>query len=234
MEIIEPFFSILTATTPSMLEKRIDESHVTSGLLPRFAFFQATAREPLAYPALSSRDGLRHLAQGLQGVSQFALGLNRIVQLTPDAMRSWKPMYDLFEGERRALEDGSKELLTRIPALMLKTTLLYALMRHHEAADEEDLRDGHAVGRYCAEVATRLSMEALDIGQEGRLVERIKKVTKGADWMMASAITGAIGKIGRERLYRALDYMVKMGELEKKTVLIRGCERLMFRRIVDP
>lgn len=232
MEIQEPFFSILSATTPTMLEKRIDELHLTSGLLPRFAFFQATPRPAMAYPAMVDPIGLEQLATGLQRLNHHAQELNQVLDLSPDARRAWEPVYGMFRDQELAVEGMGADLLTRISSLAMKIALIYAVMRGHREIYEEDLHAGVSVGQYCSEVATGLSLSALDTTQDGRLAERMLKVMSDGEWVMGSKIfQGVGGKVGAGKFHQTLDGLAQEGIIDKTIVQVRGRERPMYRKV---
>ena len=232
MEVQQPFFSILSATTPTMLEKRIDDIHLTSGLLPRFAFFQTTPRDPMPYPDPADPDGLDHLGKGLQRLALFAKSLNRSLELTADAHTSWIPIYTVFQEQQRAAEGLSADLLSRNTALAMKIALIYALMREHTSVDADDLHAGSAVAAYCSDVALQLSISSLDTTQDGRLAERILKAMPDGEWVLGSQIFQAVGgKVGGGRFHQALDGLVQEGIIDKKIITVRGRQRPMYRRV---
>lgn len=231
MEIQEPFFSILSATTPTMLEKRIDDVHLTSGLLPRFAFFQATPRPPMAYPEMANLDGLEHLSQGLQRLNQYAQQLNQVLDLSPEARRAWEPVYGMFREQQLAIEGAGADLLTRISSLAMKVALIYAVMRGHREIYEEDLHAGVSVGQYCSDVALSLSLTSMDVSRGARLDERIISKLDGIPTLGSHIHERLGGKVGAEELRRELSNLVALGRLNESKVVINGRERWTYQRV---
>lgn len=231
MEIQQPFFSILSATTPSMLEKRIDDVHLTSGLLPRFAFFQATPRKPMAYPEPTNLGKLEELAQGLQRLSVYAQELDQVLDLTADARQSWEPVYGMFEENQRAAEGMAADLLSRITSLAMKIGLIYALMRGHRSIFEEDIRAGTAVASYCSEVALKLPLSRMDTSRGARLDERILAALDG-EWMFVSQLHEKLGgKTGAEELRRELVNLTELGRLDMEKLQLNGRERTRVKKV---
>jgi len=232
MEIQQPFFSILSATTPTMLEKRIDDIHLTSGLLPRFAFFNATPRPPMAYPDPIGLDGLGHLANGLQRLSLYAQEFtDTVLDLSPDAKRSWEPIYNAFEEEKRSIEGIGADLLSRVTALAMKVALIYALMRGHRSISDEDIRAGTAVGRYCSDVALQLPLARVDTSRAARIDEKILGTLDGVPTFASAIHEQLSGRIGAEELRRELSNLVQLGLLEENKVTVRGRERLTYIKV---
>jgi hypothetical protein len=231
MEIQQPFFSILSATTPTMLEKRIDDIHLTSGLLPRFAFFQATPRTPIAYPELSSAEGLEQLALGLQRLSLYAQELSQSLELTPDARQAWEPVYISFQEEQRTIEGIGADLLSRMTALAMKVALIYAVMQGHRSIFEEDLHAGVSVARYCSDVALEMPLTRLDTSRAARLDEKILGTLNGVPTFASTIHEQLSGRIGAEELRRELTNLVGLGLLEEEKVILRGRERMMYTKV---
>lgn len=231
MEIQQPFFSILSATTPTMLEKRIDDIHLTSGLLPRFAFFNATARPPMAYPEAMNLEGLEHLANNLQRLSLYAQELAGVLELSPDARRSWEPIYNAFQEEQRSIEGLGADLLSRMTAVAMKVALIYAVMRGHRSISDEDLHAGTSVARYCSDVALTLPLSRMDTSRAARLDERILACMDGVPMMTSAIQLQLSGRVGAEELRRELSSLAQMGVLNEHKVTIGGRERLTYQKV---
>jgi hypothetical protein len=230
MEVQQPFFLILSASTPTMLEKRIDDIHLTSGLLPRFAFFQATPRPPIPFPEMSDPEGLEHLAAGLQRLSVYAQQVSSVLDLSSDAKQAWAPIYGLFQEEQRSIDGIASDLLSRIPSLAMKVALIYGMMRGHRNIAEEDLHAGVSVARYCADVAMALPLTRMDTSRGARIDEKFLGLLDGK-WVYMSWIHQQLsGRIGSEELQRTKFNLLDVGRIEQKEVIRRGRKYVMVRR----
>ncbi len=230
VEVVEPFFCVLTTTTPQMLETRLADIHLSSGLLSRFAFFEPNPRQPMAYPDPPDPGGLDRLARGLQEIFGYAGQLGRPLILSPEARCSWEPVFQSFTYEHREADRAPAYLLTRIPGLAMKVALVYAVMRRHKVIETDDVEAGAAVAAYCADVTKRMPLSAVPASRHGRLDERILAHLDN-EWKSASAIHRALGgRVGAEELRRELAALIEIGRIDRQEVRIPRHRYAVYRR----
>ena len=156
MKVQEPFFSLITTTTPESLERALRDDDIDSGLLPRFATFICTPREPIAYPPPPDENQRRRLVRGLQELAAHAteVGLKqRALELSPQARSAWEGAYHDFTQETRRAPKAVAAIMTRVPSMAMKWSLLYALQAAHVGIEIDDLARGVLVGTYLMETA---------------------------------------------------------------------------------
>ena len=79
---------------------------IESGLIPRFATFWCTPKEPVAYPPPPDEEKLRHLSTDLAAIGKFAADVGALqgyLNLSPVALKEWEITYrDLTQATREA------------------------------------------------------------------------------------------------------------------------------------
>jgi Protein of unknown function (DUF3987) len=152
----EPFFSIITATTPEALESTLSDVDIDSGLVPRIATFWCTPREPIAWPPPPDQGQLSDLANMLQDVARFAEELHRhdpVMQLSEDARHEWESIYRDLVKESREEPKAVAGIMARVPTMVMKWALLYAAQAFHSVIEVDDLARAVMVGDYLLQTA---------------------------------------------------------------------------------
>ncbi|HVA21767.1 MAG TPA: DUF3987 domain-containing protein [Candidatus Micrarchaeia archaeon] len=217
----EPFFSILTATTPENLETRLDFVHIESGLVPRFVTFWATPREPIAYPDVPDKGQESKLVAGASAIFQHAHGLatagRDILELSPAARNAWAVLFKRYTDLQRQTLGPAAHILTRVPSHVLKFALLYCLQAGHAAVELEDLERAAIVGDYLAETAVivpRGVTKAPIARVEAKVLDALQHVSPR--WVGASRVHQIVGgRIDSPTLQRALGALVDLDRVEQ-------------------
>ena len=144
LQVVKPFYSMLTMTTPETLETRLEEDDILTGLLPRFMFFNGTPRQPIAWPDPPSETGAIALAQGLEDVRDHARCLRNSgrERLEPShfTREVWEEVYaELQNRAIRAPTPAIGRMQTRVVIHIVKAALLYAICACHSTIEQDDL-----------------------------------------------------------------------------------------------
>jgi hypothetical protein len=216
----EPFFSLLTTTTPEALELSLNDIDIDSGLIPRFATFFCTPREPKASAPPPDQAELSALASGLQDISQFARALSKTapaLQLSPQAQGEWELIYPELVKEGRSSPKAVSAIMERVPTMIMKWALVYAIQTGNSVIEVDDLARAVMVGDYLMQTAKLVPQH---VGKsflakvEAKILEVMSR--EPGKWWKASLIHQRVsGRTDAATLRRILDSLVALGKLEQ-------------------
>jgi hypothetical protein len=215
----EPFFSIITATTPEALESTLNDVDIDSGLVPRLATFWCTPREPNAWPPPPDQGQLSDLASTLQDVARFAEELHQhdpVMQLSEAARHKWESIYRDMVKESREAPKAVAGIMARVPTMVMKWALLYAAQAFHSIIEVDDLARGVMVGDYLLHTARLVPqhVEKTPVARiEARILEGMAKVPDM--WWRPKDIHQKVGgRISAPELRRSLESLAALGKLD--------------------
>jgi putative DNA primase/helicase len=216
----EPFFSLLTTTTPEALELSLNDIDIDSGLIPRFATFFCTPREPKASAPPPDHTEMVALANGLQDISQFARSLSRTtptLQLSQQARDEWELIYPGLVKEGRSSPKAVSAIMERVPTMIMKWALVYAIQAGHSVIEVDDLARAVIVGDYLMQTAQLVPqhVEKTFLAKvEGKILEVMSR--EPSKWWKASLIHQRVsGRTDAATLRRILDSLVALDKLEQ-------------------
>ena len=216
----QPFFSIVTTTTPDSLQMVVEDVDIDSGLLPRFATFWCTPREPIAFPPPPDegvRLSLAHDLGELAGHAAEVGSSNGFVMLSPAAMNEWETVYAEVVAETRKAPKAAAAIMARIPLQIMKWSLVYALQGRRSQVEVDDLARGVLVGTYLIDTARLVPDMVRKAGVariEQKIIDALTKV--GGQWMRGADIHRMVsGRVKAEELRRSLASLVELGVLEE-------------------
>jgi hypothetical protein len=218
-----PFFNIMTATTPESLESNLTDTDIESGLIPRFANFYCSPREPMAYPPPPDNILLDELARDLQAIASHARDLGKqktTIELTPQAKSEWevsfKEIYQTMGDEQPMVA----AIMARVPTMIMKWALLYALQAGNTKIAPEDLARATLVGTYLMETA-RLVPQTIQKSVVAKIENKIIKTLSlfAGKYLTANEIHKHVsGRIKAAELRNSLQALVSLGVIaEGKT-----------------
>jgi hypothetical protein len=217
--VTEPFFSIITATTPEALESTLNDVDIDSGLIPRVATFWCTPREPIAWPPPPDQVQLSDLASTLQDVARFAEQLHQhdpVLQLSDGARHEWESIYRDLVKESREAPKAVGGIMARVPTMMMKWALLYAVQNYHSIIEVDDLARAVLVGDYLMQTArlVPLHVEKTPIARiEARILDGMGKAPD--KWWRPKDIHQKVGgRISAPELRRSLESLAALGKLD--------------------
>ena len=232
----QPFFSLITTTTPQNLEANLTALDIESGLFPRICLFYGVERTPMPYPAPVNLDQQAELARELRAIQCHAEEVGKYGPLTlgGDVLELW---YDIFNAlsEKEAAETGpAVAMLQRIPVHTLKFALLYAMQARHQRIELDDLARAGIVGGYLTRTALQVPagpQEVRTTRTEAKILEFFEKQPHSR-WVPASEIHRKIvsGRTKATEVRSLLYALADLGRLEMGEEYIRGRRVLKFRR----
>ena len=220
IKVEKPFFSLITTSTPESLESALRDEDIESGLLPRFATFWCTPREPIPYPPLPDENQRQGLVNRLREIAQHAaeLGLAQpALALSGKARTEWDTAYHDFTLEMRKAPKAVGAIMARVPTMVMKWALLYALQAGHASIEVDDLARGILVGTYLNETASLVPghvSKTIVARIEHKIVESLRRVQ--GKWLLASDVHRLVsGRIKADELRRSLHSLVQLGVIEE-------------------
>ncbi len=215
-----PFFNIVTATTPESLESNLADTDIESGLIPRFANFYCSPREPMAYPPPPDNTVLDELTRDLQDIAAHARDLgkqNPIIELTPQAKNEWAVSFgDIYQtmGDEQPMVAA---IMARVPTMIIKWSLLYALQAGNSEITHGNLARATLVGTYLMETA-RLVPQTIQKSVVAKIESKIIKTLClfPSQYLTANDIHRHVsGRIKAAELRNSLQALVSLGVIEE-------------------
>ena len=228
----DPFFSLLTTTTPESLETTLQDVDIDSGLVPRFANFFCTPRTPKAYPDKPKEDLRSLLAAGLQDITAYAVELGQhtpTLALSPVARTEWEGIYTYLTETSRKAPKAVAGILVRVPTMIMKWAFIYAIQASHTAVEIDDLMRAVMVGEYLQATAWMVPKHVAKT-QLSKFEQKLLEImAENPDfWWKTSAIHQRIsGRVDATGLRRSLDSLEALGRLEKETQGTRFVYRII-------
>lgn len=227
MEVVDPFFSIVSATTPDALETVLSDEDIGTGLIPRFCFFRATPRKPMASGPMPDENVLAALANELQAINKFCRELKQnqpYLSPNDDAKQLWADYFEDITLETRAAPTYIGAIMERVPVMIHKWALIYAIMNRSNEIDGEAMSRALCVGDYLMKVA-KLTPSHVAQAPIARIESKILQAMEETPglWWTASTIHRKVGgRVQSEVLKRALEALTEMGRLIKKSATRGG------------
>jgi Protein of unknown function (DUF3987) len=220
LRVVEPFYSILTMTTPETLSSRLEEDDILSGMLTRFVFYQGTPRAPIAWPDAPDPQAARLLAEELSKLNAHVHSVSRhgaSIEPSPAARSAWEEAYLILkEGARKAGTPALGRMLMRIDTHIIKTSLVYAMLSGHSQIEEEDLGRALSLGSYWGKTAEQIA--GTDLGDEAKRAEyKILAVVEQRPevWVPVRELHQKVsGRVRAPDFHAAIRALVKLGRLE--------------------
>jgi hypothetical protein len=219
IEVREPFFSLVTATTPEHLESSLIDVDITSGFIPRISTFFCNLRDPIAAPPMPDPAALSDLASSLQGVASFARELGQsqpAITLSDAARHDWELIYPALMSEIRGAPIAIAAIMERVPTMIMKWALLYAVQASHSTIEVDDLARTVMVGNYLMQ-SSRLVPQHVQKAPVARIEEKILEALRREPekrWRPKDIHLIVGGRIKAEDLRRSLSALVELGKLE--------------------
>lgn len=223
----EPFFCVITTTTPENLEANLTPLDIESGLMPRFMVFLGTERPALPYPDPPNHQLLRGLADRLADIERHAraVGSAGPVRLRGDVLELWRDIFECLNQRAKATIGPGRAMLERIPAHVIKLALLYALQAGHTGIELEDLQRAGLAGTYIVGTAGLLPDGAEEV-PTARVEAKLLKLFEAQPddrWLSANAIHRIVGgRVKASEVKSLLAALVSLGRLEKRRTQVRG------------
>jgi len=218
----EPFFCLLTASTPESLEMTLEDIDIDSGLIPRFASFWCTPREPIAYPPPPDEGLLNRIVEEFQDITRYGteIGASQgALNLSHEARKEWESAYRDFTMESRKAPKAVAAIMTRVPTQVMKWSLLYAIQASHANIEMDDLARGILVGTYLMETARLIPgyvSKAQVARVEQKIIESLTRVR--GKWLTASSIHHLVsGRVKASELRGSLRALVELEVIEEGT-----------------
>ena len=225
IKVVQPFFSILSATTPENLEDRLTNLEIEAGFLPRFMVFHATLRDPIPFPNTPDLGVAGTLVQGLGEITRYAGQVgDHGLSLDVPARNLWDQAYREMSADARGAPGGLGVILERLPEHVLKVALCYSLLRLGTDISIQDLDRALALGRYLRETAKLVPLavqKSLMAKDEERLLSFFAKVAH-QEWVMDSQAHQCFPRIPALKFKPTLAGLTALGRLEEKIERRRG------------
>ena len=222
IRVTEPFFNLITTSTPENLEMSLTDVDIDYGLIPRFAFFFCNAREPMAYPPTPDEAVLAQLAKGLQDIASLAkeVGEKRpIITLSPQAQTEWEATFKDINQAIRQEKAMVAALIVRIPTMIMKWALIFAMQSGRAEINSENLARATLVGTYLMETA-QLVPRFVQKSPIARIEDKIIKTLSllSGQYLSTNEIHKHVsGRIKAEELRRSLQSLANLGIIEEGT-----------------
>ncbi len=220
--VVQPFFSLVTTTTPENLETSLSDVDIESGLIPRFASFYCTPREPIAYPPPPAEAALSSLARELQDISRLAGEIGGKVGnlvLSGKAKEQWELTFKNIVQETRQERSAASAIMVRVPAMIMKWALIYAIQAGESEITEQCLARATLVGAYLMETARLVpsSVHRCSVARiEAKIVDTLNRIP--GQYLTTNQLHRLVsGRIKAEELRRSLDSLAQMGVIQEKT-----------------
>ena len=220
IRVMTPYFCLVSSTTPENLETTLADVDIESGLIPRFASFYCTPKEPMAYPPRPDPLTLSRLGKGLQDIRNHAASVamhNSIIALSPGAVKQWEQTYADLTHAMHQEQGGAAAIMVRVPAMVMKWALIYAMQAGHAEITEEDLAQATLVGTYLAETASLIPgrvQKSQSARVEAKILETLRRMPD--QWLSANSIHRMVsGRIKADELRRSLDSLCKLGVIQE-------------------
>lgn len=129
--ILEPSFSILGATTPTVFEA-LTEADITNGLLPRFAIMmpdEKPDRKPFYAVSAETDQARNRLISRLHAIHTAALDGEHAVQFSEDALKMLDLYAETLENDADAATETAHTMKQRLVAMSVKVAMLSAAGR---------------------------------------------------------------------------------------------------------
>jgi len=220
---VQPFFSLITTTTPENLETSLYDVDIESGLIPRFATFYCMPREPMAFPNPPDETGLSDLAKTLQDISGHAADIGSKfgnLTLSSKAKEGWELTFKDLVKEMRQERSTASAIMVRVPAMIMKWALIYAIQAGEAEISEESLARATLVGTYLMETARLVpaSVHKCSIARiEGKIVDTLAKIR--GEYLTTNQIHHLVsGRIKADELRRSLESLASMSIIREISV----------------
>lgn len=220
IKIVEPFFSIITTTTPENLEHNLIDIDIESGLIPRFVSFYCTPREPIAYPPPPDEIILAGLAKSLQDITRHAKEVGKrtaAIPLSTAARADWELTFKDITAEMRQERSLASAIMERVPTMIMKWALIYSMQAGEAEVSADSLARATLVGTYLMETARLVPQciqKAMVARIEARVVQSLSKCP--GQYLTANQIHRLVsGRIKAHELQRSLDSLAKLGVIQE-------------------
>jgi hypothetical protein len=220
LRVVQPFYSMLTMTTPETLSARLEEDDILSGMFTRFLFYQGTLRTPIAWPDAPNTQEVRSIVDELSQLSAHVQVVSRnggLIEPSPATKSVWEEIYlNLKENSRKAATPALGTMLRRIDSHIIKTSLVFAMLSGHSQIEEDDLGRALALGGYWAKTATQVV--GVELGEGPRKVEyKLLSVLEQnlGMWVRVRELHHKLsGRVKAPDFHAALKALIKLGRLE--------------------
>jgi hypothetical protein len=207
-----PYFSLLSASTPSWLED-LQDRDVLGGFGNRFLFILGSPKAPIPFPAppdamLRSKI-IAHLKDLLVWMPE-----ELEVNLTPDARELWDEFYTRWRMETWP-DEMFAAIVQRIPDVVLKIALIYAVLEKRTEIDAEILTAAIDAGGYAVASAQRIFSD-FHSTRESKLEKRILDVLQQGGMKFGDLHRAVGGRYSTLELNRTLDGLCKSGQIWEK------------------
>lgn len=220
IKVEQPFFSLITTSTPENLEATLIDTNIECGLLPRFATFYCTPREPMAYPPPPNPSTLSDLASELQGVYHHAIDIEKQkgqVVLSEEARLQWEATFKDMVETMRQEPSVVAAIMARVPAMVMKWALIYAVQEGHLEVSDFDLARATLVGTYLLETARLVPclVEKSRVARvEAKIIATLQRLP--GQYLSSNQIHRLVsGRVKAEELRRSLASLTGLGVLKE-------------------
>lgn len=92
-DVIEPFLSILTASTPEWLSKHLQDQDIAGGFANRFLFVWGDPKDPNPYPPAVDEAKQKRLAEKLKDIRNWAEDVGGYIAASEEAKQAFESLY---------------------------------------------------------------------------------------------------------------------------------------------
>ena len=216
IEINNPAISILTASTPEWLKKRMREDDIRAGFYPRFLFVPAFKKEKrIAIPERPNYEGKNKLILGLRKLKDLA-GEFDISQIE----KGYEIWAFSLEDELHALEDA--EMLggfyARLSIYCLKFAMIYASSSGLGTfIDSGSMSKAISLTRYLCQCVRYLYSEELALTPEMRLKQKVLKIIQKYPGIQHSRLL-TLSHVRARELKEALDSLIQEELIDRRVI----------------
>ena len=203
---------LVCASTPSWLED-LQDRDVLGGFANRFAFILGPAKDPIPFPNQPDAQLKQKISSHLVDVMAW-LPDRFEVTLTDDARQLWSEFYTRWHSTQWP-DELLGAIVQRIPDLVLKVALIYAVLEKRHQINGEILNAAIDVGGYAAASAQRIFSE-FHTTRESKLESRILKVLGVGAMKFGDLHRTVGGRYSTLELNRALDALCKSGQIWRR------------------
>mgnify|MGYP001584742748 CR=1 FL=1 len=218
IEIIEPFCSLLSASTPDALETNMEPGDIADGFLPRCLFIFCEPREPVAFRQRFNDAEMSRLSARLEEITQAVVGCPGEMRLSTQAEGMWTPYYYDLKKYSRTVPELTKHMIERVHLMAMKFAFLYALQARHENIEASDMELGMHVGNYAVYAASRITGHTHQhpIAKEEQRITAMLRRRYPEFVSYRDIISFLRGKVPADTLRRMLTAMVEGGILQNR------------------
>ena len=211
--VTEPYISLVAASTPSWLED-LQDRDVLGGFANRFAFVLGEAKAPIPFPDAPDVQLRDQIVSHIKEVMEW-LAEPVEITLTESARDLWREYYTRWHSLTWSDEIMSA-MVQRVPDMVLKISLLFAVLEKRMQIDAETLTAGIDAGGYLAASMQRIFSD-FHTSKEIKREKRIETVLADGPMKYAGLRRALGGRHSAEEINKTLYALKKSGQISEFT-----------------